>query len=68
MTERSARAWLVDARDFAQEAHNLTAGLNRDQFEAQRQIQLAVFFCLAAVGEALNQVPKDVQALAPDIP
>ena len=27
-----------------------------------------MFFCLTAVGEALNQVPKDVQALAPEIP
>lgn len=68
MNDRTAVEWLSDARNYALEAHQITSGLSQEVFDARRRDQLAVFFCLVAVGEALNQVPKDIQALAPDIP
>ena len=68
MKDRTAAEFLSDARDYALEAHRFTAGLSQAAFDADRRGQLAVFFCLAAVGEALNQVPKDIRTLAPDIP
>ena len=68
MSERSALVWLHDARRHALEAHDIAQGLSDDAFNRSRRDQLAVQFCLAVVGEALNEIPKDVQALAPDIP
>ena len=42
--------------------------LDAEEFGRNRRDPLAVHYCLAVVGEALNEVPKDVQALAPEIP
>jgi uncharacterized protein with HEPN domain len=66
MNERSALAWLRDARRYALEAHDIADALNSGALD--RRELLAIQFCLAVVGEALNEVPKDAQALAPDIP
>jgi uncharacterized protein with HEPN domain len=66
--DRSATEFLSDARAYALEAHSFAIGLSQAAFDADRRSQLAVFFCLAAVGEALNQVPQDIRTLAPDIP
>jgi|ERR1700681_4569676 len=68
MNDRPALAWLSDARGYALEAHQFALGLSPEAFDEQRREQLAVRYCLAVVGEALNEVPKDVQALAPEIP
>lgn len=68
MSERSALAWLRDARRYALEAHDIAHALNADAFDRSRRDQLAIQFCLAVVGEALNEISKDVQALAPEIP
>jgi uncharacterized protein with HEPN domain len=68
MNDRSALAWLSDARSFALEAQELALGYSPEAFDDHRRDQLAVHYCLAVVGEALNAVPKDVQALAPEIP
>jgi uncharacterized protein with HEPN domain len=58
MSDRSALEWLSEARYHALEVQKLGS---------DRRIQFAVCFCLIVVGEALNRVPKDVRALAPDI-
>lgn len=68
MNDRSALAWLSEARDHALEAQKFTSGLNQESFDGDRRGRFAVCFCFVVVGEALNQVPKDVQALAPEIP
>jgi uncharacterized protein with HEPN domain len=68
MNDRSALEWLSEAREYAMEAQKLAAGLNQESFDNDRQKQLAVSFCLVVVGEALGQLPKDVQALAPEKP
>jgi uncharacterized protein with HEPN domain len=68
MNDRSALEWLRDARSFAAEAQEMVLGLRSDSFDASRRDQLAVRYCLAVVGEALNRVPKDIQALASEIP
>jgi uncharacterized protein with HEPN domain len=68
MNDRSALEWLSEARDHALEAHKFTSGLSQASFDSDRRVLFAVCFCLVVVGEALSQVPKDVQALAPDIP
>ncbi len=68
MNDRSPREWLSEAREYALEAQKLVADLSQELFDGDRECQFAVSFCLIVVGEALNQVPKDVQALAPEIP
>jgi uncharacterized protein with HEPN domain len=68
MSDRSALEWLSDARDYALEVHKLASDQTQEAFAVDLRTRLAVCFCLVVVGEALNQVPKDVQALAPEIP
>ena len=68
MNDRSALAWLSDARVFALEAREFALGLSVEAFDGHRREQLAVRYCLAVVGEALNEVPRDIRALAPEIP
>jgi hypothetical protein len=68
MNDRSALAWLSDARSFAVDAQEFAFGLSLEAFDGLRREQLAVRYCLAVIGEALNEVPKDIQALAPEIP
>ncbi|MBI3705036.1 MAG: DUF86 domain-containing protein [Rhizobiales bacterium] len=68
MNDRSALEWLSEARDHALEARKFTNGLSRESFDGDGRTRFAVCFYLIVVGEALNQVPRDVQALAPKIP
>jgi uncharacterized protein with HEPN domain len=68
MNDRSALAWLRDARQFALEAQEIARDLHALKFEHQHRDRFAILFCLVVVGEALNAVPKSVQALAPEIP
>jgi uncharacterized protein with HEPN domain len=68
MIERSPLEWLDDAKKYALEANEIVRDLDQAAYDQNRRDQLAVQFCLAAVGEALNQVPKNIQAFAPDIP
>lgn len=68
MSDRSPLEWLSDARDHALEARKFAIGLNQEPFDGDGRSRFAVCFCLIVVGEALNQVPRDVQALAPEIP
>lgn len=68
MNDRSALEWLSEARDHALEAQKFTGGLSQESFDRDRRGRFAVCFCFVVVGEALNQVPRDVRALAPEIP
>lgn len=63
MKDRSAIEWLSEARDYALEAQKLAVDLSQESFDNDRQKQLAVSYCSVVVGEALGQLPKDVQAL-----
>ena len=68
MNDRPALALLRDAQSFALEAYNIASSLAADGSDGRRHDQFAIQYCLAVVGEALNQTPKDIQALAPEIP
>lgn len=68
MKERPALAWLRDARQHALDAHDIARSLDSDTVDRSRRDRFVLQFCLAVVGEALNEVPKDVQALEPKIP
>ena len=68
MSERPALAWLRDARLFALHAHEIARDIGWEEFDRSKRDQFAIQFCLAVVGEALNEIPKDVQAIAPEIP
>jgi uncharacterized protein with HEPN domain len=67
MNDRPVLAWLNEARQFALEARRIVQDLDEGAFALNTRDQYAVRYCLAVVGEALNQVAKDVQALAPEI-
>jgi uncharacterized protein with HEPN domain len=68
MNDRPAVEWLRDARDYALQAHNLAGNLDAEEFGRRNRDRFAVQFCLIVVGEALNAIPRDMQALAPEIP
>jgi uncharacterized protein with HEPN domain len=68
MNDRTVLEWLRDARNFALEARQMAVEFSQETFETNRRDQLAVRYCLAVVGEALNQVPKGIQALASEVP
>jgi uncharacterized protein with HEPN domain len=68
MIDRSSVDWLNDTRNYALEARSIVGAFDQDTFDRSRRDQLAALFCLATVGEALNQIPKDIRALAPEIP
>lgn len=67
MIDRSPVEWLNDAKQYVLEAKEIVRRLDQAAYGGSRRDQLAVQFCLAAVGEALNQVPKSFRGLAPDI-
>ena len=67
MTDRPALAWLSEAKRYALEAREIASAFDHEIFDRSRRDQLAVRYCLTVVGEALSQLPKDVQALAPEI-
>jgi uncharacterized protein with HEPN domain len=68
MNGRTSLEWLDAARSFARNAHDLAQGATPRAFAEDQRIQYAVCYCLAIVGETLNKVSEDVQALAPDVP
>lgn len=68
MIERSPLEWLNDAKTYALEANEIVRNLDQAAYDRNRRDQFAVQFCLAAVGEALNQISDDIRPLAPDIP
>jgi uncharacterized protein with HEPN domain len=68
MSERTVLERLRDARTHACECQSFMHGVDEVRFTKERAIRAAVCFWLVVIGEALNRVPKDVQALAPDIP
>ncbi len=67
MSERSALAWLREARLYAFEAAEIARSLDMETVDGNRQDIFAIRYCLAIVGEALNAVPRDVQALSSEI-
>jgi uncharacterized protein with HEPN domain len=68
MNDRPAPALLRDARSFALEAYNVASSLAVNGSDDRRRDHFAIQYCLAVVGEALNATPKEIQALAPEIP
>jgi len=67
MNDRAPIEWLSDAREYGLTAEKFAAGLSQGSFDADRRCQFSICFCLVVLGEALNRVPKDIQALAPEI-
>src|SRR2546423_7646504 len=67
MNDRSPLDWLSDAKDHALEARDIARNLDENAFSSNRRDQLVVQFCLVIAGEALNQVPEGIRALAPEI-
>lgn len=67
MNDRSPFDWLSDTKNYALEARDIARNLDENALVESRRDHLAVQFCLAIVGEALNQVPEDIRVLAPEI-
>jgi uncharacterized protein with HEPN domain len=59
-TSRSALEWLIDARDYARQAHRIGHGDGGRDWDTQDY--LAARYCLVVIGEALNWVPEQVLA------
>jgi uncharacterized protein with HEPN domain len=65
-TSRSAIEWLVDARDYANRAHELAHNPGVSTWHARDY--LAARYCLMVVGEALNWVPDGILQRESSIP
>src|SRR5437762_14217458 len=47
---------------------NIVLGLDQDIFSQVAEVKFTVYYCLIAIGEALNEVPNEVLASEPSIP
>ncbi len=65
---RSTVERLQDAQSFAHEGESRVLGLDRDIFGQIAEVRFTVYYCLTGVGEALNEVSKDVLASGASIP
>jgi uncharacterized protein with HEPN domain len=65
---RGPLEWLADARAFAQHAMQDAGGLSAEVLAGASQPQHAALYDLIVIGEALNNVPEDLQSLASEIP
>jgi uncharacterized protein with HEPN domain len=66
MNDRPIRAWLIDAREYADQAHRI--GRTLDGKLSDVRDYLAIRYCLLVVGEALNEVPESILAEITEIP
>jgi uncharacterized protein with HEPN domain len=64
--ERSTRARLIDARDFAREAQAIAASTKIGAVDARDY--KAIRYCLLVVGEALSRVPATILQGEPATP
>jgi len=64
---RDWRLLVEDIIEYATDLLEATAGMNYDDFLANRVVQLAVSRCLEVMGEAARHVPLEVQARYPEV-
>lgn len=65
---RDWRLYVADMKACCERVAEYTAGLNREEFLAQRLVYDATLRNLELLGEAARNVPEEARALAPDIP
>lgn len=68
MSSRSALARIQDILDAIQSIQDKTGDLNFEHFQRDETLIKAVLYDLIVIGEAANNVPDDIQALAPETP
>ncbi len=68
MSSRSPQQRIHDILDAIQSIQDRTENMDFEAFSQEETIAKAVLYDLLVVGEAAINIPKDVQALAPDIP
>ena len=68
MTQHDPRVSLRQMRDHAREAMQLAQGNKREEFLADRTINLAVVRLLEIVGEAASRIPQSERDKYPQIP
>ena len=54
--------------DAAREALSFVEGLRRDDFDANRQLVLALLKCIEIIGEAATHVSETIRRRAPSVP
>src|SRR5690349_353473 len=64
---RDWRLLVEDIIEYASDLLDATAGMEYDDFLANRIVQLAVSRCLEVMGEAARHVPPEVQVRYPDV-
>jgi uncharacterized protein with HEPN domain len=67
MSQHRSAISLRHMLDHALEAVAMTKGKTRKDLDKDRQLNLAVVRLLEIIGEAANRIPKEHQALYPDI-
>lgn len=66
--EKNDAAHLFDMHRYAQEAVDLAARSTLEQYESNRQMQLAVERIIEIIGEAARRVSHEYQLQHPEIP
>ncbi len=68
MSRRDPRIRLLQMRDFARKALELTKGKTQADPEKDEVLRLAVTHLLELVGEGATHVPAEIQGKYPEIP
>ncbi|HEX6087835.1 MAG TPA: HepT-like ribonuclease domain-containing protein [Thermoanaerobaculia bacterium] len=67
MSKRSEILYLGDMLDYARRARTKIAGVTREQFEANEDLQIIVGHLIQIVGEAASRVSAATSATHPEI-
>lgn len=68
MSQRDMQLLLLDMRDYADQACVFMQGRVRADLDTDRMLELALVRALEIIGGATSQIPRDQQAMHPDIP
>jgi uncharacterized protein with HEPN domain len=65
---RSVTERLRDARSFVHHGETRVLGVDRDIFHQVVEVRFTIYYCLIAISEALNDIPREVLSIEPTIP
>ena len=68
MSKRDPMVRLLHMRDHTGKALEMVHGQSRSDLDSDEKLRLALTHLVELVGEAANQVPKEIQLRYPEIP
>ena len=68
MSSHSERVYLGDMLDYARKAHGKVAGLSIEQWKADENLTITVYYFIQTVGEAASRLPESTRDSLPHLP